>query len=96
MISTKTLRLHSGINTLVAKYIKKNNLSFPEEPEARDFISDHSCITKPFLELDLEKNRNWHWMWSTFYFHKKHKGFFVSFLIILPKFFSAKLKARFK
>ena len=30
-------------------------------------------------KFELEKNRNWHWMWSTFYFHKKYKGFFSSF-----------------
>ena len=40
----------------------------------------------------LEKNRNWHWMWSTFYFHKKHQGFFLALLKILPKFVSAFIK----
>tara|TARA_B100001248_G_scaffold201197_1_gene155420 strand:- start:3306 stop:4133 length:828 start_codon:yes stop_codon:yes gene_type:complete len=43
----------------------------------------------------LEKNRNWHWMWSTFYFHKKYKGFFLALLIILPKFISSILKTIF-
>jgi N-acetylglucosaminyl-diphospho-decaprenol L-rhamnosyltransferase len=42
--------------------------------------------------IELEKNRNWHWMWSTFYFHKKYKGFFVALFIILPKLFSAIFK----
>ena len=37
---------------------------------------------------ELEKNRNWHWMWSTFYFHKKYKGFLIAFLIVFPKLFS--------
>jgi len=37
---------------------------------------------------ELEKNRNWHWMWSSFYFHKKHKGFLLAFIIIFPKLFS--------
>ena len=41
---------------------------------------------------ELEKNRNWHWMWSTFYFHKKYKGFFLALLIITPKMISAILK----
>jgi len=40
----------------------------------------------------MELSRNWHWMWSTFYYHKKHKGFFISFLIILPKLISAAFK----
>ncbi len=41
---------------------------------------------------ELEKNRNWHWMWSTFYFHKKYKGFLLALLIIAPKMISAILK----
>ncbi|MDB4339858.1 glycosyltransferase [Pelagibacteraceae bacterium] len=46
-------------------------------------------------KLELEKNRNWHWMWSTFYFHKKYKGFLIALLIILPKFFSSFFKTIF-
>ena len=44
------------------------------------------------LNKIMELSRNWHWMWSTFYYHKKHKGFFISFLIILPKLISAAFK----
>ena len=40
----------------------------------------------------MELSRNWHWMWSTFNYHKKHKGFFISFLIVLPKLGSAVFK----
>ena len=40
-------------------------------------------------KFELEKNRNWHWMWSTFYYHKKYKGFFLAFVIIFPKLLSA-------
>ena len=46
-------------------------------------------------KLELEKNRNWHWMWSTFYFHKKYKGFLFALIIIFPKFISAVLKTLF-
>ena len=28
-------------------------------------------------------------MWSTFYYHKKYKGFFLALIIIFPKLFSA-------
>ena len=45
--------------------------------------------------FELEKNRNWHWMWSTFYFHKKYKGFFIALLIILPKLVSSIVKSFF-
>ena len=40
-------------------------------------------------KFELEKNRNWHWMWSTFYYHKKYKGFFLALIIIFPKLISA-------
>ena len=40
-------------------------------------------------KIDLEKNRNWHWMWSTFYYHKKYKGFLFALIIIFPKLISA-------
>ena len=43
-------------------------------------------------KFELEKNRNWHWMWSTFYYHKKYKGFFIALINIFPKFFSAFIK----
>ena len=43
-------------------------------------------------KIELEKSRNWHWMWSTFYFHKKHKGFLLALIIILPKLLSSFFK----
>ena len=46
-------------------------------------------------EIKLEKNRNWHWMWSTFYYHKKYKGFIPALLIVFPKLFSATFKTIF-
>ncbi len=47
------------------------------------------------INREMELSRNWHWMWSTFYYHKKYKGFFISFLIILPKLVSAIFKTLF-
>ena len=44
------------------------------------------------INVAMELSRNWHWMWSTFNYHKKYKGFFVSFFIILPKMSSAIIK----
>ena len=43
----------------------------------------------------MELSRNWHWMWSTFYYHKKYKGFLISFLIVFPKLSSAVFKIVF-
>ena len=50
---------------------------------------DGSTSVSNLNKFELEKNRNWHWMWSTFYYHKKYKGFFLAFIIIFPKFLSA-------
>ena len=44
------------------------------------------------IDKTMKLSRNWHWMWSTFYYHKKHKGFFISFLIVFPKLSSAVFK----
>ncbi len=63
----------------------------------KNIIVDHEggSSVKRENELELEKNRNWHWMWSTFYFHKKHKGFLLALTIIIPKFFSSLIKIIF-
>ena len=47
------------------------------------------------INYEMEKSRNWHWMWSSFYFHKKHYGYTIALLKILPKFFSAIIKTIF-
>ena len=44
------------------------------------------------IKNEMELSRNWHWMWSTFNYHRKYKGFFISFIIILPKLSSAIIK----
>ena len=53
-----------------------------------------SSVKKDNLH-ELEKSRNWHWMWSTFYFHKKYKGFIFALALIFPKLVSAVLKIIF-
>ncbi len=47
------------------------------------------------INYEMEKSRNWHWMWSTFYFHKKHYGYIIALIKILPKFLSALFKTIF-
>ena len=44
------------------------------------------------INKEMELSRNWHWMWSTFNYHKKYKGFFISLVIIFPKLASAIFK----
>ena len=60
----------------------------------KQIVIDHlgASSVKRNKNIEYEKNRNWHWMWSTFYFHKKYKGFIIALLIILPKIFSSLIK----
>ena len=53
---------------------------------------DEASSVENTKKLELEKNRNWHWMWSSFYYHKKYKGFILALLIITPKIFSSIIK----
>jgi len=58
-----------GLLNEADEYIKKNDLSLPEEPEARNFVSDHSCITSPILKLNIEKIGIKSIIWATGYKH---------------------------
>tara|TARA_B100000767_G_scaffold234897_1_gene227904 strand:- start:252 stop:1085 length:834 start_codon:yes stop_codon:yes gene_type:complete len=78
---------------LCKKVIKKNGKIYLD----KNIIIKHeggSSVDKTY-KIELEKNRNWHWMWSTFYFHKKYKGFFLAFILIFSKLFSAIVKTFF-
>ncbi len=47
------------------------------------------------INFEMELSRNWHWMWSTFYYNKKHYGFFYSLIKISRKLFSSLIKMVF-
>ena len=44
------------------------------------------------IDFEMELSRNWHWMWSTFYFNKKHYGYFNSLIKVSKKLFSSMIK----
>ena len=44
-----------------------------------------STSTNPKHEIESEMIRSWHWMWSTFYYHKKHSGYFKAFSLMYGK-----------
>ncbi|AAZ26696.1 flavin-containing monooxygenase [Colwellia psychrerythraea] len=46
-------------------YIERNGLDLPEEPTARDVLSDPECMTNPILELDLAKEGITSIVWAT-------------------------------
>ena len=65
---------------LCRRIIKKKGLIY----SGTDLIIDHlgeksSFAAKPELKLDYIKLRNWHLLWSSFYYEKKHFGYFYSF-----------------
>ena len=41
------------------------------------------------IDFEMELSRNWHWMWSTFYYNRKHYGYFYSLVKISRKFLSS-------
>ena len=47
------------------------------------------------INYEMELSRNWHWMWSTFYYNKKHSGYFYSFLRVSGKLVSSLIKLLF-
>ena len=47
------------------------------------------------INYEMELSRNWHWMWSTFYFNKKHYGYFKALFSVGRKFFSSLIKLLF-
>ena len=75
----------------LCKRVKKNRGKIYLDSSIKVRHSGASSVDK-ISNIKLEKNRNWHWMWSTFYFHKKHQGYLLALLKILPKFISAIIK----
>ena len=75
----------------LCKKVKINKGKIFLDPNIKIKHDGASSVDEKY-KIELEKNRNWHWMWSTFYFHKKYKGFLSALIIILPHFFTSLLK----
>ncbi len=78
----------------LCKKVKINNGKIYLDQGIKIYHEGGSSVDERYKD-ELESNRNWHWMWSTFYFHKKYKGFFIALIIIFPKLFSSLLKTIF-
>ena len=78
----------------LCKKVKINNGKIYLDQGLKIYHEGASSVDLKYKD-ELEKNRNWHWMWSSFYFHKKYKGFFIALIIIFPKLFSSFLKTIF-
>ena len=80
-------------NDFYERCLKKGKSIFLVEDSKINHIGNAS-VKKEFRD-QIEINRNWHLMWSTFYFHKKHYGYFSALIKVLPKFISAFLNFLF-
>jgi len=81
-------------NNDLCKRVINNGGSIYILPNAKIKHLGASTVNPKYFN-EVELSRNWHWMWSTFYYNKKYKGFFISFLIILPKLLSTLIKVIF-
>ena len=46
-------------------YVERNSLDLPQEPEAREMLSDPECVSNPILELDLAQAGVTSIIWAT-------------------------------
>jgi len=75
----------------LCKRLRKNKKKIYLVPEIK-IDHDGGVSHDSAINIEMEMSRNWHWMWSTFYYHKKYRGFLNSLFIILPKLSSAIIK----
>jgi len=75
----------------LCKRIKQTGKKIYSLPDV-EIYHEGASSTEQSIKKEIELSRNWHWMWSTFYYHKKYKGFFISLLIVFPKLSSAIIK----
>lgn len=54
-----------GLLDAADAYIEQKGLDLPEEPEAREMLSDPECLRHPILSLDLEKEGITTVIWAT-------------------------------
>lgn len=54
-----------------------------------------SFAIRPKFKIDYIKLRNWHLMWSSFYFKRKHQGYFYSLINHFPSLIKDLLKIFF-
>ena len=78
----------------LCKRVKNINEKIYIDPTIKIFHKGGSSVDDS-LKDQIDLTKNWHWMWSTFYYHKKYKGFLIALIIIMPKFISSIVKTFF-
>ena len=75
----------------LCKRLRKKNKKIFLDPNIKIFHAGGSSHDKK-INNQMELSRNWHWMWSSFYFYKKHHGYFYALFKMIGKFVSAIFK----
>ena len=74
--------------------LKKNDKKIYTSPGIK-FYHEGASSHNHTINFEMELSRNWHWMWSTFYFNKKHYGYFKALAKVSGKFLSSFVKTLF-
>ena len=75
----------------LCKRLKQNNKKIFLDPSIIVNHQGGSSHDEKY-NFEMELSRNWHWMWSTFYFKKKHSGYFNALFSVFGKLISGLIK----
>ena len=78
---------------LCKRLMKQNKKIYLDKKVVVNHLGGSSHNEK--INFEMELSRNWHWMWSTFYYNKKHFGYFFSLLKFSGRLFSSFIKFLF-
>ena len=81
-------------NNDLCKRMLENNESIYVIPKSKIVHFGAKAVGDEFFN-EVELSRNWHWMWSTFYFNKKHYGYFFALKKTYRKLITSMIKFLF-
>ena len=81
-------------NNDLCKRTIKNNENIYIIPKSQIVHFGAKAVSDEFFN-EVEFSRNWHWMWSTFYFNKKHYGYFFALKKTYKKLITSIIKYLF-
>ena len=81
-------------NNDLCKRTIENNENVYVIPKSQIVHFGAKAVSDEFFN-EVEFSRNWHWMWSTFYFNKKHYGYFFALKKTYKKLITSIIKYLF-
>ena len=81
-------------NNDLCKRTIENNENVYVIPKSQIVHFGAKAVSDEFFN-EVEFSRNWHWMWSTFYFNKKHYGYFFALKKTYKKLITSLIKYLF-